>query len=131
MCLIVALYVLVMFINPLYIAFHSCYILHTTTTYYTAHTNARLPFAGRWHCSECSYCQSCGCKTPLGDGSVVLDRWRQDNLPIVYLKNKDSQHPIALMHPPPGPPNRVLAWKDRDGQALRRLILSYLIKHYE
>lgn len=29
---------------------------------------------GRWHCSECSKCESCGCKTPIGDGSVILDR---------------------------------------------------------
>merc|ERR1719460_1182388 len=29
---------------------------------------------GRWHCSECSYCESCGCKSPIGDGSVSLDR---------------------------------------------------------
>ena len=44
------------------------------------HILKRLFLSGRWHCSECSYCQSCGCKTPLGDGSVVLDRWAQDKL---------------------------------------------------
>ena len=33
-----------------------------------------LVFPGRWHCSECSKCESCGCKTPIGDGSVILDR---------------------------------------------------------
>ena len=44
------------------------------------HILKRLFWPGRWHCSECSYCQSCGCKTPLGDGSVVLDRWAQDKL---------------------------------------------------
>ena len=49
----------------------------TQSLFYKCTFLRRLLLSGRWHCSECSYCQSCGCKTPLGDGSVVLDRWRQ------------------------------------------------------